>query len=229
MQVTLDTIDTHSPEIRTFWFIPERMPDYTAGQFIELTLPGVPAGERERRWFTLSSSPHEDRLAITTTINPKSAFKRTLAGLKPKDIAIMSEPMGDFVLPIQSQTPILFVVGGMGITPVRSMVKWLLDKGEKRPIHVVYAARQPHELLFGDLLTQYGLTPSYLLSAPHPDWQGEVDKLDSERILRHYTPGGLIYISGPELMTERLVYELKESGIAAAKLVTDYFPGYPAV
>ena len=57
--------------------------------------------------------------------------------------------MGDFVLPKDTTLPLVFVAGGIGVTPIRSMVKWLTDTDQKRTIHVIYAARSLPEIAFG--------------------------------------------------------------------------------
>jgi ferredoxin-NADP reductase len=231
MQLTLDEITKHNKDIITFWFISERPMEYTAGQFIDLTLPHMEATVRNRHWFTLSSSPTEDRLAITTRISPhnSSTYKQTLARLKPGDRVLGSDPMGDFVLPIQRTTPILFVAGGMGITPVRSMIKWLTDEQQQRPVQLIYTVHQPEDIIFGDILSTYGIQPYYNAAEPDESWPHGVGRISAQDILMRYPVGGYIYISGPELMTERLVDELKQQGFPSNKVVTDYFPGYAAL
>lgn len=231
MHLTLDAVTKHRGDISTFWFRPEQRLDYLAGQFINLTLPHIGGRERNRRWFTLSSSPTEEYLSITTRISPQSTslYKRTLAQLPVGATVIASEPMGDFVLPMQQDTPILFVAGGMGITPVRSMVKWLIDRAQQRPIKVIYAVHQPRDIVFDTVLSEYNLEPHYIASEPDSAWKHGVGRLNAEQILAHYPNKGYIYISGPELMTERLVDELKQKKFPSNKIVTDYFPGYAAL
>jgi ferredoxin-NADP reductase len=231
MRLTLDEITTHAPHIATFWFKPERKMEYIAGQFIDLTLPQMTGEERNRRWFTLSSSPTEERLAITTQIGPQnsSIYKRTLSGLTPGDIVAASEPMGDFVLPMQRTTPILFVAGGMGITPVRSIIKWLHDQRQHRPIQLLHAVHEPADVLFDDIVTNYGIQPTYIASEPNIEWKHSVGRINAAQLISLSHPEGYIYISGPESMTERLVDELREMKFPTNRVVTDYFPGYPAL
>jgi glycine betaine catabolism B len=234
MNVTLDQIEQVGPHVQTFWFRPNHMPHYTAGQFIELTVPHAnPDERRERHWFTLSSSPTEERLAITTVFasDRSSTFKQALLQLQPGSSLHMSEPMGDFVLPMNKTIPLLFVAGGIGITPVRSMIKWLHDNSQQRHIQLLYGVSSRENLLFTDLFTTYDLTPTYIVSHPDTAWEGEAGHVTTERIMQciNGNPHMLIYISAPEPMTEQLVKELLARGIPTSRLVTDYFPGYPSV
>ncbi len=130
MKAIFDHAKDEASNIRTFYFRPEKPAHYTAGQYTELALPHPHPDKRGgRRWFTLSSSPTEDLLSITTKYagdDDTSSFKRTLFKLKPGSEVHMADPMGDFVLPKLIQTPLVFVAGGIGITPFHSMLEWLV-------------------------------------------------------------------------------------------------------
>jgi ferredoxin-NADP reductase len=233
MNVTLGHTEQLNEHVRTFWFKPDRMPHYTAGQFIELTVPHDNPDERGvRHWFTLSSSPTDELLSITTKFasGRSSTFKQALFAKNPGDTLVMSEPMGDFVLPIDKTIPLLFVAGGIGVTPIHSMVKWLVDTGEQRQAQLFYAAETPQDFVFTDLFKQHGLPVTYLVSQPDATWQGETGHITAEHILQSVgdAKNTLIFISGPEPMTESLVDGLKAAGIPENRLVTDYFPGYPS-
>lgn len=220
MFATLELIEQVSGHIKTFWLRPEQPVRYIAGQFTELYLPHDDTDDRGiRRWFTLSSSPTEELLAITTRIEPtkSSSFKQELSGLKPGARLHLADPMGDFVLPKDPTIPIFFVAAGLGITPVRSMVKWLHDSNEKREIKLWYAAK-PEEAAFTQLFQDYKLD----LTITDISRQRLTGKIISQE-----APGNsYIYISGPEELVESLYKQLKRLGIDPSRLVADYFPGY---
>lgn len=231
MNAIFDHAETVAKNIKTFWFKPERPVDYIAGQFTEIYLPHDPADDRGiRRWFTLTSSPTEGLVAITTRFakNEGSSFKKQLAALKPGTQLKLADPMGDFVLPKDPAIPLLFVAAGMGITPVRSMVKWLLDGGEPRTVHLVYAVSKIEDMAFEPLFKEYGLAFTPIVSHPPADYRGETGPLTSQRILKlaESDPNTLIYLSGPEPMVETFFKELQTQGVDSRRLVTDYFPGY---
>lgn len=231
MNVTVDHIEPIAENIYTFWLKPDHRTTYIAGQYIEMYLPHDNPDDRgQKRWFTLSSSPTEELLAITTKHfgDPVSTFKQHLFALTPGDSLQISEPMGDFVLPKDTSIPLLFVVGGIGVTPVRSIVKWLSDTGEKRDIAIIYGSKSVAQIAYRDLFETYGVTLQILLSEADATWDGQTGTITAEHIKEISDENTLIYISGPEPLTEKLEAGLKASGTSPDKLVLDFFPGYPA-
>lgn len=224
MDVTLRRVEDITPAVKTLWFRPERPVRFIAGQFTELFLPHEDADERGvRRWFTISSSPTEELIGITTKFvaGDGSSYKRHLQALRPGARLKMADPMGDFVLPKNPSIPILFVAGGMGITPVRSMVKWLLDTGEQRDITLLYSVSTPDRRAFHDLLTQYPMR--YVPEVSKNDGRITVEKI----LALLNIPDAQIFLSGPEKLVETLYKELQTKGVMPERIVADYFPGYP--
>ncbi len=212
--------------IYKFWFEPLRKFSFLPGQFLQWTLPHAHADNRgTRRWFTISSAPDEDRVLLTTKIfDQPSTFKRALFELKPGTEISASDPDGDFVLPTDPADKLVFIAGGIGITPYRSMIKSLLDTKQSRDIILLYAAKTADEFSFRDLFEQaqqIGLRTIYLetdktgfitadlIKKEIPDWKDRI-----------------FYVSGPEPMVEAYEKMLKETGIADTGLKTDFFPGY---
>lgn len=232
MNVALVHTHKEADNITTFYFRPEKPVHYTAGQFIELTIAHDNPDERgTKHWFTLSSSPTDELLSITTKYagdDKSSSFKKTLFGLEPGAEAVMSDPMGDFVLPKLIQTPILFVAGGIGVTPYHSMLKWLSDTGEERPIKLLYGVNSEDEIVFQDTFDKAGVHATIVVNNPSPAWGGERGRITSEMILGLKQPSEdtLIYISGPEPMVEAFEKELKKAGVKQEQLVLDFFPNY---
>lgn len=231
MHVNFDHSEDVAQNTRTFWFKPQHPLRYVAGQFIELQLPHPNADKRgQKRWFTLSSSPSEPLVSISTKLAPEngSTFKHTLAALKPGAEVTMSEAMGDYVLPKDATLPLVYIAGGIGITPVRSMVKWLLDNGEKRSVHIIYAVRALEEVAFRDIFEAYGAKLDIVLAEPTADWKGMSGRLDGTMLtdLIGLLTDQLVYMAGPEPMVETLEKELKQAGINKHKLILDFFPGY---
>ncbi len=205
-------------DLVSFWFKPEQKFSYQAGQYVELTLNHDDPDERgNTRWFTLSSSPSEPLLSITTR-HGRTSFKKQLWQMKKGDVLESSEPMGDFVLPKDENRPLVFVIGGVGITPVRSIIKWLADTREQRNIEVLYTVSAGNKFAFIDLLKNYGAS----LKTFH-------ERLGAEEVLENIKPLGnkLVYLSGPEPMIEALYDNLQSLGVPREQLVMDGFSGYP--
>lgn len=211
-----------APNIMGFWFKPSPKREFTPGQFLNYTLAHKRADLRgTRRFFSISSSPTEDDILLTTKFAEKSSsFKKALRSLQNGAELAASRPEGDFIMPGDLKQPLVFIAGGIGVTPYRSMVKYLLDKNEKRPITLIYAARSAEEFVFKDVFSEaektLGLKTVYIEGQPL-----------NTALIRQNSPDfkkATIYISGPEPMVRSLMSELRKSG--AKNIKHDYFPGY---
>lgn len=229
MKVTLERIEDTTKNIRTFYFLPERPLRYIAGQFIELYLPHMSTDSRgDKRWFTLSSSPSDSHISITTALfgDQSSSFKRQLARLKPGSTAEISLPMGDFVLPKDPDIPIIFIAGGIGITPFKSILTELRHREHERRITLLHLAHSDHEFPFKHQLSEL-LGTKYIPittgdhNQKHRSFSAELVKERTNPSKDHY-----IYISGPEPMVESLTNDLAKSGIERRHIFTDFFHGY---
>lgn len=233
MKATFDHSEDESATITTFWFKPEKPVDFVAGQFIELTLPHVQVDDRGiRRWFTVSSSPTDELLSITTKFSdPGSSFKGALRALEPGTVVDMDPPMGDFVLPQDPTIPLVFVAGGMGVTPYHSIFKWLHDTGERRPIKFIYAVKTEDDIIFQDTFDAAGIHATIVVTEPSDAWGGERGHLTADHILKLTEPDDrtLIYLAGPEPMIEDLQKGLIAQKFSRNQIVTDFFPNYDPV
>ncbi|TSC64044.1 MAG: xylene monooxygenase electron transfer component, partial [Microgenomates group bacterium Gr01-1014_93] len=104
--------------------------NYYPAQFLIVKYKGV---ERE---FTVSSSPSEKYLVITPKIGI-SPLKKFLIKLKPGDGVEIDPPMGTYTL--DSKSPAVMIAGGVGITPMRSMIKYALDQKLSIPMTLIYS------------------------------------------------------------------------------------------
>ena len=221
MNATLHHIVDEAESIRSFFFKPERPLRYIAGQFIEMTLPHDHADDRGvKRWFTLSSAPGHELISITTKhAELSSTFKQALWSLQPGDTVSISEPMGDFVLPIDASKPLVFVAGGIGITPFHSIVQWLKDTKQTRHITFIYSVKTEEEIVFEQTFAADWIETIRLINEP---------KVTAEKIVSYVDDikDKQLFLSGPEPMIEALVEQFKDLGIDQNQLITDYFPGY---
>lgn len=228
MQATFESLEQNSPDIVTFWFKPEHVLKYNAGQFIELTIQHVADQRGQSRWFTLSSSPRGSLVSITTRLaNVPSSFKASLRNLTAGDIVDISQPMGDFVLPKDRSIPLLFAVAGIGITPVKSIQQCLSDTAETREIVVLYAVRREADVVFEDIINKAKATLKIMVSRPL-DPTIKPTRLTAKEIITEARTmnNPIIYLSGPEELIETLVVDIRKRGVKDSRLVTDYFQGY---
>jgi ferredoxin-NADP reductase len=218
MKASLDYVEVHGPRVASFYFKPEKPVRYEAGQFVEWTIEHEADSRGIKRWFTVSTAPADGLLCITTRLIAKpSSFKKALQALQPGDTVQVSDPMGDFVLPKDPTIPLVFIAGGIGITPFLSIARQLTQTGEKRRVRLYYIVHAINDALFHDELLMAGFQVNIVLS-----------KQRTGPLLTgiEQVPGSLYYISGPEGLAEKLTDELKAMDIADSQIVTDYFPGY---
>jgi len=207
------------------------------GQYMEWTLPmGKSGSGGNRRHFSIASSPTEPDLLIAARIpEDASRFKRALAGMSPGDPILAGELGGDFVLPRDPRLPLAFIAGGIGITPFRSMIKYLADTGSRRDIVLLYANRLEGEIVFREVFSDaersIGLKTVYTLTDlknARPDWCGHRGPIDRSMI-REKVPAWkrrLFFVSGPPAMVGAVKAALRSLGIHRRRIRTDTFTGY---
>lgn len=212
---------------------PERSFAYKPGQYIEMTLPHSRADTRGlRRYFTLASSPTEQDLHLGIRYyDPGSTFKHALRQTPSTDMAF-GQLGGDFVMPNDVSQKLAFIAGGIGVTPFRSMMKYLSDTNEARDVSLLYAERSPADIAYRDIFEEarrkLGLKTTYLLdeSSGIPNSrQGRV----SAQIIAETIPDyreRVFYLSGPQPMVHGVKHQLRELGIPWHNIKVDYFPGY---
>ncbi len=217
MKISFVKSEQTADKTKTFYFSKPDSYRYNAGQFIELVIDHKNTDDRgSNRWFTLSSSPTEEMLAITTKIlNKKSTFKQALDKLKPGDYVTMSEPMGDFVLPKNINKQLLFIAGGIGVTPYRSMCKFIQDSRQRRKIRILYAENDQDKFSFLDLLNNTSRLETTTNKISAKQVKSTAMSMDNP----------LIYFAGPEPMVESLNNELSKT-FTQSQLISDFFPNY---
>ncbi len=210
---------------------------FVPGQYMEWSIP-VRSGDSRgnRRYFSLASSPTEPELQIAARIPERaSRYKQELLRLPPGAVVTAGGLGGDFVLPRDPRVPLAFIAGGIGITPFRSMIKFLIDTGGKRDIVLVYSNHSEQEIVFGELLHEavckMGLRVVHTLTAPdrvRPGWCGRTGFIDVDMIEqeipdcreRHFM------VSGSPEMVNAVKSALRKAGVPRRRVRTDYFPGY---
>jgi ferredoxin-NADP reductase len=203
---------------------------------MDWSLPHFPADQRGvRRWFSIASSPSEDKVMISMRFSqPSSTFKKALVGLKPDGAISTVGPQGDFILPKDKDVPLIWIAGGIGITPFRSQAKWLQDNKQKRKITLFYANPAVDQIAFKKLLDKIassaGMKIVYTVDSAvgFERWRGETGRIDMDMIKKHAPnwQDSLFYISGPKPMVEAFEKMLKNEGVKRQNIKVDYFPGY---
>ncbi len=225
-----------APGIVELSFAPTQRVAFAPGQYMEFTLAHPsPDSRGNRRYFTIASSPTEDALRLGVRFyNPGSSFKRALAAIDGRTRMIAGQVAGDFTLPNDPSRKLAFIAGGIGITPYRSMLKYLLDTGQRRDVVLLYANRSADEIIYRDVLGDaearldakvvYTLTDSKAVSR---NWTGRVGRID-EPMIRESVPDyaeRTFYLSGPTAMVRAHHRALRALGVPRAHIKTDLFAG----
>ena len=198
------------------------------GQYLEWTLPEKHADNRgNRRYFTVASSPTEKEVKLGVKFyQPSSAFKTELLNMPEGHIIAAGQLGGDFVLPHNPKKKLVFIAGGIGVTPFRSMIKYLIDKKERREATLIYSVKSEDEIAYRDIFEQaereIGLKIVYLVGNFLTEETIKKEILDYANNPKEY----LFYLSGPNAMVENYKKLLLKIGVRRSHIKTDYFPGF---
>jgi len=244
LRLRLKRVRQLTPQVYDYAFKPVGGPGggftFEAGQYLQWTMPHHHVdGRGNRRTFTIASSPTEDEIHIGVKFyEPSSSFKRTLRGLKPGASIMAGQQAGDFTLPADRSKPLVFIAGGIGVTPFRSMLKYLADSGQQRQVTMLYLISSPEEIAYdedlqaiGDKLKKFKRVQVLGPGAPSPGrdkWQGYTGLLTPEIVSQEVekATGCTFYISGPNAMVESYRVMLRGMGVPRKQIKTDYFAGY---
>ncbi|MGC9599022.1 MAG: RnfABCDGE type electron transport complex subunit D [Minisyncoccia bacterium] len=209
---------------------------FRPGQYMEWTLGHKKSDSRgNRRYFTVASSPTEPALHLGVKFyESSSSFKKRMLTLQPGDEIVGGQLAGDFVLPKDKHRKLVFLAGGIGITPFRSMVKYLVDREEKRDIVLFYSNRTADEIsypeIFDEAARTIGLRTIYTVTGadgPLPEglYRGRINANLIAKAIPDYRDR-TFYISGTRAMVTSLRETLREMHIPGRHIKTDFFPGF---
>lgn len=230
--LTLKRIEQTATNTYDFIFTPARRLAFEAGQYLEWTLGLDHADSRgNRRYFTIASAPTEQSIRLGVKFYPAaSAFKRRLAAMSPGDTIFASQLAGDFTLPSDPRRKLAFLAGGIGITPFRSMLQSLLDRGEGHPIVVIYGNERQQDIAYRDVLerAERELGIRTIHAVAEDPGRGQYPGYIDGRLVRQAIPDfheRLFYVSGPQAMVKALRATLLAMGVRRSRIKVDFFPG----
>ena len=225
-----------SPYILDLVFRPSQKLAFLPGQYMEFTLahPGTDS-RGNRRYFTLASSPTENDVHLGVRFYEQgSSFKHALYRIDNRTSMLAAQIAGDFTLPPDPQQKLVFIAGGIGITPFRSMLKYLLDTQQRRDIVLFYANKTVDEIVYTDVLnaahTKLGIKTIYTLTNTNAlprNWSGFTGRINEQMILQampDYKERSY-YLSGPPDMVNAYERVLKDMHVSSDQIKKDFFPG----
>jgi ferredoxin-NADP reductase/Na+-translocating ferredoxin:NAD+ oxidoreductase RnfD subunit len=206
---------------------------FKPGQYLEWMLPHKDSDSKGiRRYFTIASSPTEDKVRVAMKITEEaSSYKEMIKTLDVEHPLIASQLAGDFLLPEDKEEKLGFIAGGIGVTPFRSHIKYMLDSGAAYDTALYYCVNSVTELAYSGLWNEAEerLMFSYVpvvakeeVNEPHEKGYVTAD------MIKRRTPDYLErtwYISGPPGMVNAYKKPLRDMGVKGSRIKTDFFPG----
>lgn len=211
--------------------------EYQSGQTIDLTLidPSEIDSRGNIRTFSLVSAPHERDLKIAMRIR-SSAFKRVLKTMDDNLEICIEGPFGSFVLHKNIERPAVFMAGGIGITPIFSIIKDATERKLEHKIILFYSNHGPEDSAFLSELQELKVkNPNFTLVATMTDaektdgsWNGERGYIDADMV-KKYLPKDtkpIYYLVGPQVMVEAMKDLLNKMSIDSDDIRFEEFVGY---
>ena len=223
---------THN--VLSFRFFRDAGLSFQAGQFMQVVLPIN--GEAQGKCFSFSSSPDEKMFFEFTKKMSNSDFSKALDRLAIGDKVRIRMPLGKFILD-ETKSKHAFLSGGIGITPIRSMLRYALDRDLPFDMTLFYSNRSPEDIVFRQELEEmarghknlkvvFSLDTSEACPA---EWKGKCGFISADMIREELPdyPERDFYVCGPPAMVEGLTSILeKQLQVPVGKIQKENFTGY---
>ena len=217
----------------------EKPPGWTfqAGQAIDITLlePSQTDAEGNTRTFTIASAPYEEDLMVATRMRD-TAFKRVLKAMPVGAPVQLEEPFGELTLHSDAARTAVFLAGGIGITPFRSIACSAAKEHLPHRIFLFYSNRRPEDAPFlAELQALEKENPNFKLIASMTEmeksrrpWHGETGMIGKEMLATYLKDAAspVYYIAGPPEMVKGLHMTVHQSGVEESDIRTEEFSGY---
>jgi ferredoxin-NADP reductase/DMSO/TMAO reductase YedYZ heme-binding membrane subunit len=228
-------IASETPEVQTFRLAPPdggRLPfEHLPGQYLVLSL--LIDGKKVVRTYTIASSPSRPDFCEITVKREENglASSHLHKALREGDLLNVSAPAGRFTFDGTESSSIVLIAGGVGITPLMSILRYLIDQRWTGDIYLFYCAKSPHDIIFREELAdlQKRFRNLHILvtltRAEGMDWNGHTGRITSELLAR--TVPNLaarpVYICGPSSMMEPTIQMLRDLGVPREKIRSEAF------
>jgi len=210
---------------------------FKAGQSIDMTLmnPSETDGEGDGRTFSIASAPDEGMLLVATRMRD-TAFKRVLGTMPIGSQVKIEGPFGNLVLHNDQARAGVFLAGGIGITPFRSILLRAAREQLPHRLYLFYANRRPEDASFLQELEalqrqnqSYTLVPTMTDIRPSDrSWQGETGVINQEMLVKHLKSAAspIYYLAGPPGMVGAMRTLLNGMRVDDSDIRTEEFAGY---
>ncbi len=200
------------------------MPVFKPGQWVYLHLFNPDGTPWAKAAYSISLAPEECSKRLEMGIKLHGDFTKRASKLMPDDVVGVQGPFGVFVLP-QNEVPLVMFAGGIGVTPLRSMIRSIQKSGVSRSVTLFYSNKYAEEspyleefLAMSKTEPWFRFVPMLTQQAPS-DWSGEHSRLDGEMLARHSAIGAdsIYLMCGPRPFMESVRGLLQAAGIDTKK------------
>lgn len=227
------------PEIDGVWTVNLAPPgrtgkvyDYEPGQFHFITFHRHRDLPEEEHHWTISSSPTEPGI-ISSTIKALGDFTETIGETRPGDKATIHGPFGRFSYMFHpKEKDLVFIAGGIGVTPLRSMLRHMHDLKKDKTVLFIYANPDEKSIVFRQELEKIAqndhpqLELVHILENPGENWSGEkgvVNLGKIERLCGNRLKKAGFYLCGPSGLIESAIRHLKDLGVPDKRIHVEIF------
>jgi predicted ferric reductase len=202
---------------------------FKPGQFAWLTIRKSPFAIKEHP-FSFSSSA-ADSGEFSFTVKEVGDFTETIREISPGERVYLDGPHGQFSVDRWGGPKNVFVAGGVGVTPVMSMLRTLADRGDRRPFLLVYASRTRKGVIFREeiegLEERLNLRVVHVIEDPPDGWEGERGYVTAAVLDRHLPEGREeceYFICGPDPMMDAVEVALhEEMGVPLGRIHSERY------
>jgi ferredoxin-NADP reductase len=210
---------------------------FKPGQFGDFTLtdPVETDAEGNIRAFSLANAPYEDFLMFATRMRD-TAFKRELKTMKPGTELTLDAPNGSFTLHNNTSIPAVFLTGGIGLTPARSVILQAAHDKLPHKIFLFDSNKRPEDAVFLDELAEaQKQNPNYTfigtmtqIEKSNQAWHGEIGFITQAMLSKYIDDLTLpiYYVAGPRAMVHAMREMLGKAGVNDDNIRTEEFSGY---
>jgi ferredoxin-NADP reductase len=209
---------------------------FDAGQSIYVALPHLtPTDTKGRvRTFSIASAPQDAELVIATRLT-EAAFKRNLESLPLGSSVEIEGPYGDLTLHNDTDRPAVFLAGGIGITPFRSIIRDATERSLPYNLYFFYSNRRPEDAAFLSEMrelerrsSRFKLVATVTDAGTDAGWSGERGYLTPEMIAKHVADitKPIYYLAGPPAMISAMETVLRNAGVRRENVRAEAFSGY---
>ena len=202
---------------------------FSPGQFAWLTLGASPFRAKEHPFSIASSAV--DSSSLEFTIKELGDFTRTIKEVKIGDVAYVDGPHGVFTSDHHPHAAgFVFIAGGIGIAPIMSMLRTLADRGDPRPMRLIYGNRRWDEVVFREeidrLALRLDLKVVHVLREAPADWPGLTGVLSEEVVraaLADPIAAAVYFVCGPKPMSDSVQRTLRKMNVPLKRVHCELF------